>query len=278
MYQFESSAPMCEPASALDLRFYYCGTMECDHSRAWGPALRDHYRLHFIEDGRGQLLSGGRSWDLSAGDCYVISPGELAGYQPEPNTNWSYYWVAFDGLNAQSFLRRAGFSSEKPVRALGDMGTVVAIFQEMFAASQVKSSGDLRLLSGLYRLLAGLLDSAPADGQAAGGTKHLYAAKAVEWLEINYPRDISIADLVDFIGLNGKYFSRMFKAETGQSPQSFLINLRLNKACELMRNPAPSIGDIARSVGYPDQLLFSRMFRRFKGSSPAAWRRALGQR
>jgi AraC-like DNA-binding protein len=277
MYRFESSGPLCAPASALDLRFHYCGTMECDHSRGWGPALRDHYRLHFVQEGTGQLLCRGQSWDLGPGCCFLISPGELAAYRPDQGRTWNYHWVAFDGLNAPSYLRRAGFSAGRPVRPAPDGAAVAAAFGRMFAASTVRSSGDLRMLAELHGLLAGLMDTAaagrsPENGESGG---RIYVTKAIEWLEMNYPRDISIAELVGHIGLNGKYFSRLFRLETGRSPQAFLIGLRLDKACELMRDPAPAIGDIARSVGYGDQLLFSRMFRKQKGMSPLAYRKAL---
>lgn len=278
MYQFESSVPFSEPSSGLDLRFYYCGTLECDQERLLGPALWDHYRLHVIQHGRGLLTTAGQTRELRAGQCFLICPGVLTSYQPIPGTNWAYHWVAFNGLNAQAYLRRAGLSAEQPVLQVADPQGAIEGFERMFEASRARKSGDLRLLAELYQLLARLMDQAPQAGTRAAPERHntLYVTKAVEWFEINYSRDIAIADLVRFIGLNPKYFSRVFKEETGMSPQSFLINLRLDKARDLLMDRGLSIGEVARSVGYHDQLLFSRMFKKLKGMSPAAWRQRDG--
>jgi AraC-like DNA-binding protein len=273
MFQFESSVPFCEPSSGLDLRFYYCGTLECDQERLLGPALWDHWRLHFIQGGRGVLNAGGQARELRAGHCFLIAPQVLTSYQPVPGTAWQYYWVAFDGLNAQAYLRRMGLSAEQPVAEVPDMDEAIAAFERMFAASRMQKSGDLRLLAELYQLFARLMDAAGAPARLpAARTNTIYVTKAIEWFELNYSRDIAIADLVRFIGLNPKYFARVFKEETGMSPQAFLINLRLNKAGDLLLNRGLSVGEVARSVGYRDQLLFSRMFKKLKGVSPAAWR------
>jgi YesN/AraC family two-component response regulator len=46
----------------------------------------------------------------------------------------------------------------------------------------------------------------------------------------------------------------------------------MNKAVELMANAELSIGDVARSVGYEDPLLFSKIFKKLKGESPRQYR------
>jgi transcriptional regulator GlxA family with amidase domain len=59
------------------------------------------------------------------------------------------------------------------------------------------------------------------------------------------------------------------------SPQEYLINFRIEKACELMQANLLSIGDIARSVGYDDPLTFSKVFRKLKGVSPSKFRSSI---
>ena len=58
----------------------------------------------------------------------------------------------------------------------------------------------------------------------------------------------------------------------GCPPQEFLIRLRLSKAADLMKGTSGSIGDIAAQCGYPNQLHFSRAFRKRYGLSPREWR------
>ena len=58
----------------------------------------------------------------------------------------------------------------------------------------------------------------------------------------------------------------------GRSPQQYLINLRLHNAQNMLLDTDLSVGEIARSVGYDDQLYFSRLFHRYFGTSPREYR------
>jgi len=89
---------------------------------------------------------------------------------------------------------------------------------------------------------------------------------------MNYSRDISVMELARHIGLDRSYLCSLFKEYLKVSPREYLIKYRMDKACELMKNPSLSISDVARSVGYSDPLGFSKMFKKVKGCSPKAYR------
>ena len=61
----------------------------------------------------------------------------------------------------------------------------------------------------------------------------------------------------------------------GISPQEYLLSLKMEKACNLLTNLQLSIGDVARQVGYEDQLTFSKIFKKSKGVSPKLYRELL---
>ena len=85
-------------------------------------------------------------------------------------------------------------------------------------------------------------------------------------------REISVEELADVCKLNRSYFSKLFKDSMGCPPQEFLIRLRLAHAADLMKGTRKSIGDIAARCGYPNQLHFSRAFKKRYGISPREWR------
>ena len=92
---------------------------------------------------------------------------------------------------------------------------------------------------------------------------------------MNYARKISIADLAAHIGLDRSYFGQLFRQATGLAPRQYLLKLRMAKACQLMGHSDLPVSTIARSVGYDDPLLFSRMFRKEMGCSPSGHRKNL---
>ena len=74
------------------------------------------------------------------------------------------------------------------------------------------------------------------------------------------------------MNLNRSYFSTLFRRKTGCSPQQYLTDYRMNKACELMTEHGCSPGEAALSTGYPDIFSFSRMFKKKFGLSPREYR------
>ncbi|NTV90365.1 MAG: helix-turn-helix transcriptional regulator, partial [Clostridiales bacterium] len=129
----------------------------------------------------------------------------------------------------------------------------------------------------LYLFIASLVE--------AGGAGELYADsvtkadsylnKAIEYINMNYSRQISVADVANHVGLNRSYIGSLFKNRLGTSIQEYLINLRIGKASLLLKDPKLSIGDISRSVGYDDPLHFSKAFRKTRQMSPRDYRKSM---
>ena len=107
----------------------------------------------------------------------------------------------------------------------------------------------------------------------SGNLKETYVRMAVEYIQMNYSRKITISEIADHVRLNRSYLGSIFKEYMNTSLQDYLVNFRINRACELMLDNNLSIGDISRSVGYDDQLLFSKMFKKIKGLPPKEYRK-----
>lgn len=102
--------------------------------------------------------------------------------------------------------------------------------------------------------------------------KEVYVTKVIDFIEMNYSNKFSIADIANFIGLDRSCLCSIFKEKSHLSIQQYLILFRMNKAAVLLRNKELAIGDVARSVGYDDPLLFSKIFKKTKGVSPREYR------
>ncbi len=79
--------------------------------------------------------------------------------------------------------------------------------------------------------------------------------------------------MADYIGINRTYLTSIFKEKMDKSPQEFLMQVRMSKACELLLNTDVPINVVAREVGYEDQMAFSKMFRKKNGLSPDQYRK-----
>ena len=134
---------------------------------------------------------------------------------------------------------------------------------------------EIRLTGLLYMFFSQLIENQGPGVlyDAKSNRKVLYVNKAIEFIRRNFSSNISVSDISKSTNLDRSYLGSIFKDITGVSPQQYLINFRVARACLLMKNDELSIGDIARSVGYKDPMLFSKIFKKLKKISPSQYRK-----
>lgn len=259
-----------------DLNMYKCGIEDCTPGHSWGPGVRDHYLIHYIHSGKGIFHANNTTYHLKKNQGFLICPDKINYYQADPDEPWSYSWVGFHGLKAEYYLKQAGLTAESPVFTYEKDNYLKDCLTGMVEdAKTLTRSSEVHIIGLLYLFLSRLIE-VPDDlrmNDRSEERKDIYIKKATEFIRMNYSRKISIAEVSYYVGLDRSYLYSIFKDYYNTSPQGFLINLRIDKACELMNNNALSIGDIARSVGYEDTLLFSKVFKKNKGLAPREYRK-----
>jgi AraC-like DNA-binding protein len=258
-----------------DLIVYQCGMQKCKPSHSYGPAVRDHFLIHFILEGQGTFYVDGKSYSLSKNEGFLICPDVVTYYEADKDNPWIYSWVGFKGIKAEAYLRMAMLDRARPVFQNKDSSIMKKCLEDMRKAAGLKYGSDLRLQGLLGIFLSELIEIAENSDAQGSNYKEIYIKKTLQFIETNYSREIRIADIAKYVGLNKNYFSSFFKESLKISPQEYLIRYRINKACELMRNEALSISDVSRSVGYNDPLGFSKIFRKVQGCSPRQYRQEL---
>ncbi|WP_160683323.1 helix-turn-helix domain-containing protein [Clostridium sp. C2-6-12] len=97
-------------------------------------------------------------------------------------------------------------------------------------------------------------------------------AKAISYMENNFLEQISLNDLANKANLSIRHFNRIFKENYKTSPMNYIINLRIQHACLLLRKSTLKISDIAYESGFDDSNYFSRQFKKTIGLSPKEYR------
>lgn len=88
-----------------------------------------------------------------------------------------------------------------------------------------------------------------------------------------YKEDLSLQDLADMLHISPTYLSRLLKNEIGVSFIEYLIQVRVEKAIQIMSDPTIKLYEVARRVGYNNQHYFSTAFKKVVGLSPAEYRK-----
>lgn len=262
----------------LDLHLIQFGTEQCSPNHTVGPGIRDYYKIHFILEGEGRFEIGGNEYRLGPGQGFLICPGVVTRYAADELRPWRYCWIGFDGIKAASLLKQAGLSNEEPIFGSSDLPLFENLTERM-TGSRPMAAGRGMLLTGLlYLWLSAIAESRPPEREnAPARSRERYVAQVVQFIERNYASRISVADIAQFVGLQRSYLNALFQESAGCSIRQHLIAYRMRRAGELLSATALSVGDIARSVGYDDPLLFSKMFRKTMGTSPSGYRSGAGR-
>lgn len=97
--------------------------------------------------------------------------------------------------------------------------------------------------------------------------------KVIKHIDNNYEKKLTLETLSDIVHISPNYLSNLFKDNTGMNISDYIINIRLNKAKQLLLNTKLEIRDIASRVGYGDVSYFCQLFKKKEGVSPNKYRK-----
>ena len=92
-------------------------------------------------------------------------------------------------------------------------------------------------------------------------------------LEREFGNAIGVEEMARTVGLSSSHFSRVFKKVVGEPPHQFLMRYRVERAVDMLVDPARPILDIALVCGFSDQPHFTRVFKQHYEQTPKQWRR-----
>ncbi|MDF2892696.1 MAG: DNA-binding protein AraC-type [Clostridia bacterium] len=105
------------------------------------------------------------------------------------------------------------------------------------------------------------------------GIQHI--DRVIEYMEENYNAAINLDDLCQVANQSLYHFIRVFKQETGKTPHEYLIDIRINKAEDMMKREEHSIKEIAEICGFINLSHFCTVFKKKIGESASSYRKKL---
>lgn len=180
------------------------------------------------------------------------------------------YAVDTDGAGAILFRRPA----EGDVRS-AHPPAVRTLAQVLFDSLRAEAP-NVPLLAHVALALRAILTFRPAREEAAprGGLATWQERRAITYMDERLDQSFPVSAVADACGLSVNHFSRAFRRSMGKPPHRWLLDRRIDRARELLRDTEVSLADIALACGFAEQSHFTRVFTRTVGIPPGAWRRA----
>ena len=112
MYEKYKNSYKVTEKELVSLSVYNVGFQRCDSLYQWGPGIRDHYLIHYIISGKGFYKIGKRTYELQAGDSFLVYPNTEVVYYAAETDPWEYAWWVLRAVTLHD-LKGNGFFAGK---------------------------------------------------------------------------------------------------------------------------------------------------------------------
>ncbi|WP_459783706.1 AraC family ligand binding domain-containing protein [Alkalibacterium sp. s-m-22] len=261
----------------LDLSIDFCGYEDLEPSYSYGPSVRNNYVLHYITHGTGTFYYNHENFALEAGDLFLLKPNEMTYYVANSSDPWSYYWIGISGTKLEDLLSLSKinetailkYSQSKKTKTIGNLIKEIVLQTE----SNLTQLDYIKAYSYLYSIMYELGKAYP-NPLRENKIKHDYFSQIKNYIDQNYHNNIDIQSIADQLNINRSYLSVLFKKNIGLSPKKYMMDVRMKRASQLLFATKMTINEIAFSVGYNDQVTFSKAFKNYFLLTPSQYRKS----
>lgn len=95
----------------------------------------------------------------------------------------------------------------------------------------------------------------------------------LEYIRNHYATPMKISEIASVCHISESHFRRLFEDNIGMTPVEYLNQVRIRKACDLIKKTGNSMEEIAVKVGFTTTSTFNRNFKRITGTSPYQWKK-----
>lgn len=247
--------------------------------------VHDLYHVILVTSGKGTFVIGKKHYAVEAGHLFLTSPGEWHSFGNAPGETAEYCEATFEFRDRARRLLTIPFHAmlsawtgkrcQPVLRAtLGaDVhGLIMSEIERMVRLGfSEQADVELFLNESLSRILLLLYAHVFRERPPESTGDPLQAVQ--EFIHLHFAEHHSLAKLSKLIGFTPNYLSRRFKVRYGTTPITYQHRLRMQAAANLLLTTERPIKTIAGEVGFADIYFFSRMFKKYKGAPPGAFRK-----
>ncbi len=261
-----AQAPVTSSLLVTDVGFF---PRASSHGRVRERGAAQHVVI-VCASGRGACRLPSGEHPVTAGQALLLPAGVPHAYAADERDPWTIWWLHVTGRAVPELFAATGATVERPVVGLADPPRVLALVDTVLRRMERdETTSSLVAASGAAWHALALL---AADRRAVGAAPHDPVEAALDLLRATSLERTSVDELAAMAGLSRSHFAALFRRATGFGVLEYQTRLRMAAARELLDTTDRTIASVARQVGYPDALYFSRQFRRIHSVSPSAYR------
>ncbi len=253
------------------------------NSIGYYPKAKDHFTerqkgitenfLFYCVDGQGWYSINKQKYIVKSNEFFILPQNCEHSYGSSAQHPWTIYWIHFGGEALPQLNKTAAFSQHfKPVY-IKNNGDILPIFDKIYKTLELGYSIDNLLFANMCLsnfLTLFIYNSRHYENSLA--EKIDIVDNAILYMQEQLLKNISLNDVSKKFNYSVSRFSNLFKQKTGYAPIDYFLQMKMQKACQLLDFTSDSIKSIAYTMGFDDPYYFSKRFRTIIGMSPKKYR------
>jgi AraC-like DNA-binding protein len=238
------------------------------------PLGCSQYILSYCFEGEGWVDIEGKRVVLKKNQLMVIKPKTICSYGASDDKPWTNYWIHFTGSNAHLYSPPVNQVIEIQPADNSRIDERLLLFEEMLQNLETYYTPEKVIYANIC--LKQFLSSIKYLGVYRSVKKENESDNLKQvnsFMKNNVHTSISVAEFAESYGCSSSNLYKLFKQNTGSSPQDFFIHLKMERARKYLLQSNLKVKEIAAKLGYSDPYYFSRIFSKHVGLSPANYRK-----
>ena len=237
-----------------------------------GRTLKE-FQLVYISNGNGIFeseLSG--TTRVEAGTAFLLFPGVWHRFRPSEETGWEEFWVGYRGSYVDYLMAQPCFKPAAPFIQIGMSAELMSVFIKLIETVKYEGVAYRQFSSCLISQLLAIVYASAINSDAQRQNQNKIIHQARFRIHENVDKNINLEQLAKDLGVSYPWFRRVFKEIMGVSPGQYHINLRVEKACTLLKETDLTVAEIAFHLGFESEFYFSRIFKKKVGLPPKKYK------
>ena len=252
---------------SLALKFHICGTTYPNRNYLINRPRSSVGCIEYIVGGRGTVQVGDTSFSPRAGDTYFLPEGIDHRYASDRHDPWEKIWINLSGGYVE---RLAELYGVRGVYHFPGLDTSDLLLKFQYYADRPATAHNSEKCCALVTELFFRMSCSLCETEE---TKLTPVQLMLAYIEQHETDVIRLEQLAAACHKSPSQAERLFRAEVGMPPYRYVLNRKIEVACQLLRETGMSVRDIASYLSFEDEFYFSGLFRRKTGLSPTQYRK-----
>lgn len=234
----------------------------------------NEYQLVYIASGCGVFEAEHiGTVSIKSGTVFLLFPGIWHRYKPLEDSGWEEYWIGFKGHYPEYLMKQECFNANNPLINIGFNNEFLNVFNHLIGALKSEVSTVQQVLSCYAIQLLGIVYASALLKEKPQSRKENIINNLRYKIHENWSKPLHMEELAKQYHVSYIWFRKAFKEIAGVSPGQYHLNLKLEKACQMLVDGNLSISEIAYLTGFITEFHFSRIFKKKIMMSPSKYRK-----